>query len=510
MKLTNEQSAVVESSGDAKVNAVAGSGKTSTIVEYARKRKDSDILYLVYNKSARVEGRARFRKNGLNNVRVETAHSLAHQVVIGRNRHKYQLSNGYKLNELVDMLGIEKKRNGFFEFILASHVSKLTSFFCNNGTGEIDVNEYLEKLDAKSRAQIEPHIGIVVDKCQGFLTLMNNGEIGLTHDFYLKKFQLLNPVLEYDYILFDEGQDASGAMLDVFLNQKGCKVIVGDTHQQIYGWRYAVNSLDKVEFDSYHLSNSFRFSNEISDLANAILEFKERIGEGVDVPIKGIATANNQIQSQAVIGRSNLALLAEAIKFIAANSSSPIYFEGNLSSYTYAGDGASLYDVLNLSLGNYSRIRNQFIADIGSMDLLREYVDESGDFELAMMIDIVDVYGVDVFTFMRQLKEMQVDEINKDRAEMIFSTVHKSKGMEYDSVRLCNDFITMDKIEELMENNVFSSRLISNIREQVNIFYVAVTRAKNEIIIPEPILPKTICYDQKVIKRLNRESYVSH
>jgi superfamily I DNA/RNA helicase len=51
--------------------------------------------------------------------------------------------------------------------------------------------------------------------------------------------------------LFDEGQDASPAMLAIFLKQKGVKVIVGDTHQQIYAWRYAVNSLAKADFTNY-------------------------------------------------------------------------------------------------------------------------------------------------------------------------------------------------------------------------------------------------------------------
>ena len=102
---------------------------------------------------------------------------------------------------------------------------------------------------------------------------MNKGEIEITHDFYLKKFQLSNPVLYYDYILFDEGQDASPAMLDVFLKQQATKVIVGDTHQQIYGWRFAVNSLEQVDFTTYHLSTSFRFGRACCQPGNGSIEF---------------------------------------------------------------------------------------------------------------------------------------------------------------------------------------------------------------------------------------------
>ena len=93
----------------------------------------------------------------------------------------------------------------------------------------------------------------------------------------MKKFQLSNPQLYYDYILFDEGQDASAAMLDVFLHQPAIKIIVGDVHQQIYGWRYAVNSLQQVDFPLYVLSNSFRFDDEIALMANKILVLLLRV-----------------------------------------------------------------------------------------------------------------------------------------------------------------------------------------------------------------------------------------
>ena len=107
-----------------------------------------------------------------------------------------------------------------------------------------------------------------------FLSKMDKGEIEITHDFYLKKFQLSNPTLFFDYILFDEGQDASAVMLDIFLKQKATKVIVGDTHQQIYGWRFAVNSLEKADFKTYQLSTSFRFSQDIANLAMEVLQWK--------------------------------------------------------------------------------------------------------------------------------------------------------------------------------------------------------------------------------------------
>src|SRR5690349_5530116 len=86
LALTAEQQAILASTGNIKINAVAGSGKTTTIIQYAASRpKGSKMLYLAFNKSVRMEAKKRFRELGLNNVQVETAHSLAFKHVVPTN-----------------------------------------------------------------------------------------------------------------------------------------------------------------------------------------------------------------------------------------------------------------------------------------------------------------------------------------------------------------------------------------------------------------------------------------
>ena len=51
MQLTQEQINIINSTGDIKINAVAGSGKTTTLVEYAKARRNSKILYIAFNKT---------------------------------------------------------------------------------------------------------------------------------------------------------------------------------------------------------------------------------------------------------------------------------------------------------------------------------------------------------------------------------------------------------------------------------------------------------------------------
>ena len=131
MKLTAEQTGILNSNGNLKINAVAGSGKTTTLIAYANSRpKGSKILYLAFNRSVKVEAAHKFQEKGLNNVRVETAHSLAFQhMVRGKN---LKVSAGYKSHELKQILKLRGFKDKHAPFIIANHVNRFASYFCNS------------------------------------------------------------------------------------------------------------------------------------------------------------------------------------------------------------------------------------------------------------------------------------------------------------------------------------------------------------------------------------------
>ena len=280
MDLTTEQLSIINSSGHIKINAVAGSGKTTTIIEYAKSRPaNSRILYLAFNKSVKIDAARKFSEIGLPNVRVETAHSLAYKNVIFKHHYKVR-PHGYKTNELADLLGLKGNGDKLTEYIIANHINKLVSYFCNSNKEKVKEVDYLQIItDAKARSFVKTFYNYIQKQSRLLLSKMDKGEIDITHDFYLKKFQLSNPKLNFDFILFDEGQDASPAMLDIFLKQESTKVIVGDTHQQIYGWRFAVNSLEKADFKTFNLTKSFRFAQPIANLAVSVLDRKSIISK---------------------------------------------------------------------------------------------------------------------------------------------------------------------------------------------------------------------------------------
>ncbi|MEO6948857.1 MAG: UvrD-helicase domain-containing protein [Ginsengibacter sp.] len=508
MELTKEQYDIINSTGNIKINAVAGSGKTTTVIEYAKARpKSSKILYLAFNKSVKLQAAQKFSQQGLRNVKVETAHSLAYKNIVFNNNYKVR-PNGYKTNEIAELLNLQGTGEKHTEYIIANHIGKFIAYFCNSDKQKVQDLNYLNTItDKKAKTFVASFYDYIVNQSRLLLSKMDKGEIEITHDFYLKKFQLSNPKLNYDYILFDEGQDASPAMLDVFFKQKATKVIVGDTHQQIYGWRFAVNSLEKADFKTFQLSTSFRFSQDIANLAMEILKFKKHFSDYQPIPITGKGSSK-EIKTKAVLARTNLGLLLKAIEYVTEKRKvQRIYFEGNINSYTYADEGASLYDVLHLYNGRYSSIKDKLIRAMKDLDELEDYIEKTEDVQLAMMVEIVREYGNDIPDIIKEIKKKHVENDDKEKAEMIFSTVHRCKGMEYDAIQLVNDFITIERLEKLKDGNKSETINATKLNEEINLLYVAITRTKNSIYIPESLIPKEFPKSSqiRIIKVLSKE-----
>lgn len=488
--ITAEQQAILDSNENIRINAVAGSGKTTTLIAYAKTRPaGSRILYLAFNRSVKLEASRRFEEEGLPQVRVETAHSLAYRAIIPGSRYRVRMQQ-YKSHEIVALLQLQGSGEKHTEYILATHILRFITYFCNSAARKVQELNYIDVVtDKNARKYVKQHYAQIERGTRLILAQMDTAQIDITHDFYLKKFQLSQPALPYDYILFDEGQDASGAMLDIFLQQPSIKVIVGDTHQQIYGWRHAVNSLEQTSFRRFRLSTSFRFYPSHAELATQILAWKNKADASLElVEIIGKGQRKER-KTKATLARTNLGLLLAAVDY----SSDPrnprkIYFEGNINSYTYADDGASLYDVLNLQLDQRDRIRDPLVSSMHSLGDLEDYVEKTEDQQMGMMVELVKEYGNQLPAIIRELKDMHIGDEDRDKAAMIFSTVHRAKGMEYDEVFLASDFVNEKKLDRWLadKENVADK---NKLNEEINLLYVAVTRTRHWLHIPESLLP---------------------
>lgn len=483
MKLTPEQESIVLSKTDVKVNAVAGSGKTTTIIEYAKRRESSgNMLYIAFNKSVRNEAVQKFAREGLQHVRVETAHSLAFKsVVMGSG---YRVRFGYQTHEVVRILSLDRNGELLHYMSIANHVLRFVAFFCNSSSRKVQELDYAETVHEEAALEF---VALNYDKIEYytrlFLAKMDSGEIDITHDFYLKKYQLLAPNLPYRHILFDEGQDASAAMLDVFLKQNSTRLIVGDTHQQIYGWRYAVNSLERVDFRPYSLSSSFRFNGDVACLAQNILQMKTTLNPAFVAPyIEGLGAFTSEMKSHGYVARTNISLLDKAIEMVIDKQKvNKLYFEGNISSYTYGDEGTSLLDIIYLQRGVKNKVRDGLLSSFKDIYEFEAYVEETEDAQLKSMLEMVKKYGHELPALINRIKGCHVEDGRKEDAEMVFSTVHRCKGMEYDEVTLASDFFTEDK---LRREFAIAPERMRDFNEEINLLYVAATRARKRLNLP--------------------------
>lgn len=484
MQLTDEQHQIIDHQGDARISAVAGSGKTSTLIEYAKARRGERILYIAYNRSVKDEALRKFGAAGCRGVTVETAHSLAYRGLNVRSRFQLAESGNLRVNKIAELCGLTSARqDSKGALLLARHIQNALNLFCNDAARSYAEIDYLSILgDKKARDFASRHLDTIIGYAKWLMVEMYEARLPITHDAYLKFYHLSTPSLsQYDALLFDEGQDASAVMLDIFLGQPGRKLIVGDRDQAIYGFRHAVNSLDKAPFPSFSLTTSFRFRQDIADLAMEALALKRMIGQYQHpVRIVGAGTCVEK-NTYAILGRTNLRLLKESIDSILYKGKRKLYFEGNLESYTYMSEGASLFDVLALRLGQTGKIRSPFIKSFAGFDNLLEYIDAAEDGELRLMVQIVQEFGPSLGDFLNRLRQLQVA---REEAEVIFSTVHKAKGQDFDTVEVLDDFITGEKIKTMLEmarkDPKFAEKLdTSAVAEEINMLYVALTRAKN-------------------------------
>lgn len=505
MPLTEEQQAVIEFEGDLVVQATAGSGKTSTVLEYCRHRPGSHALYLVYNRSMRVEAQHKFKKAGLKNVTVETMHSLAFRMLnVGKNFEVR--AEGYKPIDLVEILGLNNKRYLQFSMVLAKHVLSFLSFYFNSHYRVMSQaqEDYLASIKSQEALQFATtHYDKITGHAWALFKKMYNKEIPILHDAYLKLFSMENKVMPHKYILVDESQDSSMVLVDFIHKQKANRILVGDPSQAIYSFRYCCDAMDILGFPKLTLSKSFRFGQGIADMGMKVLGYKEIAGlAGSDVKIIGAGGRSEEGKKQTgVLARNNLSLITQAIldqeNGYIGSKGVPFGFEGGIDAYTFFS-GTGLYDVLWLYCGKTEKIQDPFIKSFKGFGDLVEFQKDTDDRDLAPLTGIVSLFGTDLFGFIKNLRSEHT--MDRTKCERLYTSCHRSKGMEYFGVEMIG-FIDEWDVREAVEMGEFPKqrKKVSEdappagidegaLIEEINLHYVAITRAKKQAItIEDPL-----------------------
>jgi superfamily I DNA/RNA helicase len=485
MWLTDEQHAVIESDDPLlKINAVAGSGKTTTLLEYAAHRPDRRILYLAYNRAIADEVKAKCLARSLTHVTAHTIHGLAYRHAAG---HAYELESELSEWRILERYCPAKAASSEDALLIGWLLKDLVNYYLNAEYTRLDEG-LLSRYEAASmprprlREILHARGLALVETARTILSDMKNKAIPAVHDFYLKMFQFSRPRLPFDIILVDEAQDTSEVMLSIVDRQSADKVFVGDSLQQIYSFRYAINSLDRIEGRLYWLSQTFRFSNGLAHhITGQVNDAYALLGEQKTIKIRGTKGSTlfgrraQPIYPIAIIARSNLALFETCLQHT-FGSDLRFYFEGGYSGYSFMN--ARVDSLFYLMEGRKERVIDPFMRRFASFEEAHYFAAETQNNTLLTMIQLVTQYGRKLFEFDRVIKQRLVE---KDQADIVFTTTHKAKGQEYDHVEMVEeDFITREGIRRALRSGEDEVQPLK-LREEINIYYVAATRARRSI-----------------------------
>jgi len=465
MPLTEEQQAVVHSRSEAlKVVAFAGAGKTSTLRAYAQARPERRMLYLAFNNAIAREAAGRFTPN----VTCLTTHSLAFRAVGHPYRHK--LANNVRANQAAQALGLNPGDSSGFGH--ANQSLRALKHFLSTSCADLDEFADLVADERKHQpAAIEGAARLWQAMCDP-----GNEAMPMLHDGYLKLFQLSAPRLDYDTILFDEAQDANPVTLAIVREQSCAKVFVGDPHQQIYQFRYAENAMaDPSLTDELFLTESFRFGDDIAAAANRLLAVKRERN-----PVRGGRRVPPS-STKACIARGNAALYRRAA--LLAEQGDTVCWVGGIDGYRLD----LLNDIWLLKAGRRSGIKDRFVARFEDFDALQGYATAQDERDLKAWIRVIEGHSrwqaiPEEIALVRSLSVAQ-----PEGATLALATAHKSKGLEFGSVELADDFpeaelanpvkYSRESHPVFWDDQGFRGGVLLPL-EEINLRYVAITRAE--------------------------------
>lgn len=459
--------------GNAIVNAVAGSGKSTTI-EQANKFVHGESLFLAFNKAIADELKAR----GLN---ARTFHSLCYGPVLRATGAK-QVDE----NKLFKMM--KEHWNEQQNFLYGNWARKLIGLAKQNGIGciidntrsaWIDIAEHHD-LALNPEDGVDPEYGL--DLCRKFFEVNIASSMVDFDDLLYYAVRYTIPLKKYDFIFCDEGQDTNAiqrAILKKVRKNSSRMIVVGDRSQAIYGFRGAdSNSLDLIrdDFDCTELplSISYRCARKIVEHArqweNTILP-REGAPEGVVEERKTDWNISEFTEDDLVVCRTTAPLISIAFRMLKKRL--PVKILGR-----DIGVGlkrlvektkATTIDTLEEYLVRYCQREVSKYMQRGE-EKLAEAVTDKVD-ALLVLCDSLAENERTVAELLRVL-----DSIFNNRSDCVtLCTIHKSKGLEADRVFWVN-------------SSQCPSRWAKKpwqIEQEHNLCYVATTRAKNTLVLIE-------------------------
>lgn len=496
--------AAVNSDDNFVISAVAGSGKTTAIVEICYQYKEANpydsILYIAFNSHVREEAKSRVPFG----VDVETCHSFNFKPLIrewgnGSNQFDIQGSTGaYPMSLAAAAIGPEEEKLDD-RLVLCQAVSMAKTRLANN------TNEIIEMMDqfgiepTYTQKEFAKHILWMLKemmKGPGTTTIKMKGGKSFTKKAITYDDQVWIPIIKrfapaklYDLVIVDEGQDLSPARKKVAMNamkEDGRIMVALDPLQGIYSFAGAdINASDdiikSIKAKLLPLTCSFRCAKNIIKEAqkyNTDIEWAPGAIDGIVRTIHKNDLTGEAKPGDVILSRTNAPLVK--LFFSLAKSGKKVSMLGK-------DFGSMIAYRIRGWKKEAKKNKEKF-----TLDSLLEKNDEWLDEKLKLAKEkkfgtgrIEDEYEVVVSlaedTVDKRNTEKAADEV-LERLQAMFSedeTPGNDKNINCVTLSSTHKFKGLERDKVYILNNTYRP---GEGGQELNLMYIAITRAKKELV----------------------------
>ena len=468
---------IQDGTGNAVIDAVAGSGKSTTIVNALELiPQDQSVLFLAFNKAIVEE--LKIKIGNLPNTEIRTLHSLGSSSLMKQIRTNIQ-ADKYRtwVNTGIKFGAITPDRDLDYEDLseYKANIMKLIDLVrVNLSDSYMDAQDLANKHDLDL---LDNEIEIALKAIKWGLNDLT--QIDFTDMIYFPNVKNIR-MEQYDWVFIDECQDLNAAQRELFLKcvkpGTGRFIAVGDPRQAIYGFAGA----DVLSFNilkslpntiEMPLSVCYRCDTQVIDIAKSIvphIEAREGAPEGV---VNMEASINDVQDGDMILCRVTAPLAELCMKYIA----------NGVKAYIKGKDiGTNLINMINKTrrtnilemMSIFDRELDKVAQRVSSLQKCSiGEAKQSNQYKLyADKVKAIEVLS-EGLTQTRQLIS-RIESIFNDnnRSGICLSTIHKSKGLEADRVFIaCPD--------KLYNRRAMQVDWMA--AQESNLVYVAYTRAKH-------------------------------
>lgn len=455
------------SSQNAVIEAVAGSGKTTTLLESLQFANTENVIFVAFNKHIAEELKPKVPKG----VRVSTMHGFGYEQIL-RSYGKIKVDN-FKTKRIIQNKA--RDLNLFYSADINEYAEDLATLV-DLLRLNLCTTDFEKALLVAKKYSLNNSPDKLVDDAFYVIKEMNRtrDSIDFVDMVYIPAIEDIK-IREYDLVLVDECQDLSKCQIQLMkkmTSSNGRVIAVGDRNQAIYGFGGADHEsfeyLTRMENTVLlPLSISYRCSKNVVREAQKIVPDIEFFEHAIEGSVNKKDSIMNVQDGDFVLCRLNSPIISSAMMFLARGKKASVKgidIGAKIISNLKSTKETDLKKAIRVLKVKYDNLQIELRNSMNKKDILKLI-------NMRDMISATETLAEGCYTI-NQVKS-NIDKLFSDTETkgIIFSSIHKAKGLEANNV-----FIIQPGLMPLESMDLPWEK-----EQENNLHYVAITRAKENL-----------------------------